>query len=194
MPKALTHLVRYKLGIDQAQTQTTQAERDCVAKYAKGKKLCVEIGVYEGVTTATIASVLESDAILYGIDPFIAGRSGICWGLPIARSQISRTKSRCKVELVRAFSSEACKTLSGDFDFIFVDGDHSLEGIKQDWTNWSVRVVPGGIIGLHDTLVPSHNPRVAQLGSHQYFISHIQHDDRFEIVEQVDSLSILCRK
>jgi hypothetical protein len=46
---------------------------------------------------------------------------------------------------------------------------------------------------LHDTLVPPYNPGVAKLGSHKYFVEHIQHDARFEMVEQVDSLSILRR-
>jgi len=194
MPKALIHLSKYFLGLDNAQTQTTVAERECIRKYAQGKKRCVEIAVFEGVTTGTIASALDSDAILYAIDPFITGRSGICWGLPIARREIAKHRPKCKVKIVRAFSPEANKQIEGDFDFMFVDGDHSLEGIKQDWNDWSCRIVPGGIIGLHDTLVPKHNPNVANLGSHKYFIDHIQHDDRFEIVTQVDSLSMLRRK
>ena len=40
----------------------------------------METGVSEGVTTGTIASILETDAVLYAIDPFVKGRTGICWG------------------------------------------------------------------------------------------------------------------
>jgi hypothetical protein len=46
---------------------------------------------------------------------------------------------------------------------------------------------------LHDTQVPAHNPHVADLGSFQYFRDTISHDERFEIVEIVDSLSVLRR-
>lgn len=194
MARALLHMLKYLAGIDPAQTQTTEAERECITRHASGKKRCVEIGVFEGVTTGTIASTLDADATLFAIDPFIAGRAGICWGLPIAKREIAKHKPKCRVRFIRAFSPEANKQIDGDFDFIFIDGDHSLEGIKQDWKDWSVRVPPGGIIGLHDTIVPSHNPKVASLGSHKYFIDHIRYDDRFEIVDQIDSLTILRRK
>lgn len=194
MAQALVHFLKYLVGIDAAQTQTTPAERQCIKQFAVGRKRCAEIGVFEGVTTGTIASTLESDAVLYAIDPFIKGRIGICWGLPIAKREIARHRPKCQVRMVRAFSPEANKQIEGDFDFVFVDGDHSLEGIKQDWHDWAGRIMPDGIIGLHDTLVPKHNPNVAHLGSHKYFIEHIKYDDRFEIVAQVDSLSILRRK
>jgi predicted O-methyltransferase YrrM len=194
MASAFVHFLKYFTGIDVAQTQTTPAERDSIKQFAAGRKRCVEIGVFEGVTTGTIASILESDAILYAIDPFIKGRTGICWGLPIAKREIAKHRPRCRIEVVRAFSPEANKQIEGNFDFVFVDGDHSLEGIQQDWRDWSGRITSDGIIGLHDTLVPKHNPNVANLGSHKYFIEHIQHDDRFEIVAQVDSLSMLRRK
>jgi predicted O-methyltransferase YrrM len=88
-------------------------------------------------------------------------------------------------------SREACQHLTGMFDFIFVDGDHSLEGIACDWQDWSRRVIQGGIIALHDTRVPAHDPSVANLGSCLYFDSHISRDPRFTLVEQVDSLSVL---
>lgn len=37
-----------------------------------------------------------------------------------------------------------------DIDFLFLDGDHSYEGIKQDWELYSPFVKKGGIIALHD--------------------------------------------
>lgn len=193
MAKAFTHLIKYLLGLDQASTQTTQKERDAISRLAKGKKRVVEIGVYEGVTTGVIAKALNNDAILYGIDPFITGRIGICWGKAIAKRQAHKGKPVCKIEFVEKFSHEANKILEGEFDFIFIDGDHSWDGIVQDWDDWSARVDKGGIIALHDTVVPAHNPRVAQLGSHKYFVEHIQHDERFELVEQVDSLSMKAK-
>jgi predicted O-methyltransferase YrrM len=194
MPQALTHLIKYRLGLDEAQTQTTQYERDCISRYAVGKLRAVEIGVFEGVTTGVIASALPEGAELFGVDPFIAGRAGICWGKSIATKEAYHFKPRCHISFVEEFSHEASLKIDGTFDFVFIDGDHSLQGIIQDWDDWSARVDAGGIIALHDTVVPAHNPNVANLGSHRYFLDHIQHDDRFEIIEQVDSLSILRRK
>lgn len=193
MPKAFLHLIRYCLSLDSAETQTTQAERTTVAKYATGRLRAAEIGVFEGVTTGVIAQALDERGELYAIDPFIVGRVGICWSKPIARRQTYLGSPKCKIHFIERFSHQAAAQIEGIFDFIFIDGDHSLDGITQDWKDWSGRVPPGGIIALHDTVVPPHNPRVAQLGSHLYFCAHIQHDDRFVVVEQIDSLSILQR-
>lgn len=37
-------------------------------------------------------------------------------------------------------------------DFLFIDGDHSLEGVKQDFEMYSPFVRKGGIIAFHDAL------------------------------------------
>jgi predicted O-methyltransferase YrrM len=193
MASAVLHLLKYYARLEPAQNQTTAAERDAIARHARGRRRAVEIGVYEGVSTGVIAGALAADGVLYGIDPFFAGRLGICWGKPIAVREAHRQTPRCRIEFVELTSHAACEQLTGEFDFVFIDGDHSWDGIVQDWQDWSPRVQPGGIIALHDTLVPPHNPRVAQLGSHRYFVQHIQHDERFRIIEQVDSLSVLQR-
>jgi len=35
-------------------------------------------------------------------------------------------------------------------DFLFIDGDHSVEAVKNDWNNYSPLVGSGGIIAFHD--------------------------------------------
>ena len=35
-------------------------------------------------------------------------------------------------------------------DFLFIDGDHSYEGVKKDFENYRPLVSNGGCIGLHD--------------------------------------------
>ena len=190
---AVAHFLKYYAGLEAAHTQTTADERMAVAKWATGKHRAVEIGVYEGVTTRVIAQSLARNAELYGVDPFFTGRLGICWSKPIARREVHLAQSTCRVEFVEKLSFDAAQEISGEFDFIFIDGDHSWEGIRQDWLDWSARVISYGIIALHDTRVPKHNPRVAEFGSRKYFDQHISHDTRFELVEQVDSLSVLRR-
>lgn len=39
----------------------------------------------------------------------------------------------------------------GPYDFIFIDGDHTYEGVKADWENYKDMVRPGGAVGFHDT-------------------------------------------
>ena len=191
--RTLTHFLFYHVGLNRANTQTTAAERDSIAEFARTSRRAVEIGVYEGVTTGTIAAALPKDSVLYAVDPFLAGRAGICWGRAIAKREARRSQPQCSIEFIEAFSHQAVQKLDGMFDFVFIDGDHSWDGISQDWSDWSPRIGENGIIALHDTLVPPHDPSVANLGSHKYFVEHIQHDPRFAIVKQVDSLSILRR-
>jgi predicted O-methyltransferase YrrM len=192
--EAFTHTVRYLLGWDTAATQTTAPEREAIAKYARDRRLAVEIGVYEAVSTVAMGRSLAPGAILYAVDPFLPGRLGICWNRIIARREVERAKLPCEVSFIRTTSHEALERIRDpEIDFLFIDGDHSLEGITQDWHDWSARVAKGGFVLLHDTHVPAHNPHVADLGSFQYFRDYISRDDRFEIIEIVDSLSVLRR-
>ena len=49
--------------------------------------------------------------------------------------------------------------LGGDrLDFLFIDGDHSLEGVTADYRNYAALVAPGGLIGFHD-IVPDFTTR-----------------------------------
>lgn len=55
-----------------------------------------------------------------------------------------------------AGDSQAPSTLEraapfGPFDFLFIDGDHSYQGVRADWLTWSPLVRPGGLVAFHDT-------------------------------------------
>ena len=41
-------------------------------------------------------------------------------------------------------------------DFLFIDGDHSYEGVKQDYEMYSPLVRKGGIIAFHDAGITDH--------------------------------------
>lgn len=42
--------------------------------------------------------------------------------------------------------------LAGEqFDFAFIDGDHSYQGVRADWDAWTTLVRSGGIVAFHDT-------------------------------------------
>jgi predicted O-methyltransferase YrrM len=193
--RTLWHALRYLAGTESPHTQTSERERDALARYAQGRKRAVEIGVYEGATTVTLARAMKGagGGTLYAVDPFFPGRAGFCWSELIARSAVRRAGVADTVAFVKSLSSEAAARLDGQFDMVFIDGDHSLEGITRDWADWSARIAPDGVLALHDTRVPEHNPSVRELGSYRYFESHIRNDARFRLVEQVDSLSVLRR-
>ncbi len=51
-------------------------------------------------------------------------------------------------------TSDKAKTfLAGDkLDILFIDGDHTYEGVKRDFELWSPLVQPGGYVIFHDIL------------------------------------------
>jgi len=190
---AFFHLLKYYCAIDRPHTQTTLAEQEAVRRYARGRRQAVEIGVYEGVNTQIIGSSIASGGKLYGIDPFVKGRLGLCYYKLIALRHIGYELLRSKVQLINAYSHEAADRVPNDLDFVFIDGDHSLEGITNDWNLYASKMVSGGYILLHDTTAPSSGSPVEKFGSCLYFESTIRHDKRFVHVATVDSLNILQR-
>lgn len=53
--------------------------------------------------------------------------------------------------LIKGYSHDVAETWQKKIDFIFIDGDHSYEGVKQDFDDWFPKVSKGGIIFLHDS-------------------------------------------
>ncbi len=185
------HWLLYRFGLRAPHTQTTAAERACLAQYAAGRKRLVEIGVMHGVSTAVLCGAMDPEAVLTAIDPHPAGRLGVSFERLVAQHEIRRCR-RGRVVLDRRLSHEAVQGWAGPIDFLFIDGDHSWNGIDRDWRDWSVHLAPGGIVALHDSRVP---PGVvsAPLDSVRYTTNVILADARFKLVTGVDSLTILER-
>jgi len=192
--KTVRHYLSVRLGLDIPQTQTTEAERVTLKEYLPGKKRIVEIGVFEGFTTRLLAEASDTDATVYGVDPFFSGRVGISWGRKITETYNHTHIKNGKLKLIPTLSTEVGEQVPDKIDYVFIDGDHSLRVFTEDWTYWSVRVRTGGIIALHDTLHGPGQSSEREFGSHKYFRSHIQHDERFDIVDRQDSLSVLKKK
>jgi predicted O-methyltransferase YrrM len=43
--------------------------------------------------------------------------------------------------------------MTGPLDLLFLDGDHTFEGVAQDFTMWGPLVRKGGLIAFHDTVL-----------------------------------------
>lgn len=66
-----------------------------------------------------------------------------------AREFIRRRRPR--VALHEADTATAASFFSGgSLDLVFVDADHSYEGVKRDIAHWLRKVKPGGWLGGHD--------------------------------------------
>jgi cephalosporin hydroxylase len=121
-----------------------------IVKKMKPRVVC-EIGSDKGGTLYLWSKVIPDDGMLIGID------------LPrLYRKSLNRftrrfVKEGQRIHFIRQDShSLECfnrlKTvLNGKkIDFLFIDGDHSYEGVKQDFQLYSPLVRKGGIVGFHD--------------------------------------------
>ncbi|TND05913.1 MAG: O-methyltransferase-like protein [Bacteroidetes bacterium] len=133
-------------------------------------QVVVEIGTANGGTLFMASRVAADDALLISIDlpqgPYGGGYPE--WKVPVYNS-FSRRKQ--KIELVRDDSHAAHtfenlkKSLGGKpIDYLFIDGDHSYAGVKQDFEMYSPLVRPGGIIVFHDIVThPDESTNVYKL-------------------------------
>lgn len=62
----------------------------------------------------------------------------------------------------QATLAELADLLADDrVDLLFIDGDHTLDGVTADFTMYSPLVRPGGLVGFHDILTHPNMPYVA---------------------------------
>ena len=179
------------MGLEAPITQTSIAERDTLKEFASGKNRIAEIGVFHGVNTLTFREVMATDAALIAIDPFersFFGIRGYGWARRIAHREVLKSNNG-SVVWIEDFGS---KTPSRQdvkhllpVDFIFIDGDHSWEGLQGDWLSWSSHIIKGGIVALHDSR------NCNNCGSEKFTNEVILKDNRFQFVKAIDSLTVI---
>lgn len=119
----------------------------------------LEIGTAGGGTLFLFTRAALPDATIISIDlpggPFGGGYPR--WKIPLYKSF---ARDHQKIHLIRADSHNPetfreVKEILGDklIDFLFIDGDHSYEGVKKDFEIYAALVKKGGIIAFHD-IVP----------------------------------------
>lgn len=93
---------------------------------------------------------MAPDGTMYLIDPYTDNTIGnVSFALRAARSLVEPV-SRGRVQWLRGYSHEAAREWSRSIDFLFIDGDHSYDGVRRDWDEWSPHVRGDGLIALHD--------------------------------------------
>ena len=181
--------VGYRLGLVAADTQTTGAERACLARHAAGRRHVVELGVMHGATTAVLRSVIDPDGVVTGIDPHPPGRLRVSFERLVAARETAK-HPRGRVVLLRKRSTEAALTWRSPIDFLFIDADHEWNAIERDWRDWTPHVTVGGLVALHDSR------RVAgrdDLDSVRFTTEVVLNDPRFRVEDAVDSLTVMRR-
>ncbi len=194
--RVLIHFALWSLRLAPPETQTSHAERECLTRHASGKRRLVEIGTWHGVTACCLRRVMAPDGVLICVDPFPPGRFRFSAQRVIAYIELSRITNGT-LRWMRVTGAEAGRTYSAAnnprVDFLFIDGDHSYEAIREDWETWSPLVAAGGIVALHDSR-SSPSRRIDSAGSVAYTREVIARDHRFCTIDTVESLTVLARR
>lgn len=129
-----------------------QDELARMLEHVRGKTSLLEIGSSFGGTLKRMASVMPKGARIVSVDL-------ACDSTPKFLNPLASLKDTCRklgllgatVDLIVGDSHSpdvvAAVSQHAPFDFGFIDGDHSYEGVKQDWENYGPLCK---VVGLHD--------------------------------------------
>jgi predicted O-methyltransferase YrrM len=171
--------------------QCLQRKWELVALMARVRRtrpeMVVEIGTYRGGTLRCWAHVCPKHTTMISID-----LPGGAFGGGYSADDAVRFKSFCKpgqtLHSLRADShadgtrNDVIRLLDGrPIDFLFIDGDHSYEGVKADFEIYGPQVRRGGTIALHDILPQMSH---ADCRVHQFWAELTEHFDTEEYVDR----------
>lgn len=127
-------------------------------------KNILEIGVFKGGTIQAWVEVADPSAYILGVD-LPNGKYGGGFDDLEKRNIEALAKDNQKIELYALDSHEdstleLIKGKCNEFDFIFIDGDHTLEGVTKDFEMYKSLLKKGGVIAFHDVVVHTLYPEV----------------------------------
>jgi MMP 1-O-methyltransferase len=129
-----------------------------LARRCKGRGVIVEIGSWKGKSTIWLSkgSLAGSGTCIHAIDPHTGSpEHSEMFGKVWTFEEFQRNISRAKVDQVVVphvdFSTAVAQTFDKPVEFIFIDGLHEYEGVKDDFEAWYPKVIEGGRMAFHDT-------------------------------------------
>ncbi len=118
------------------------------------KMKMIEIGSYIGESTMIFADYFKE---VVSVDPFLDGYdmddpACHCWPFSMVYNQfLINTLPHSNIKSIRLKSDEAVEVVRHQqWDFVYIDGLHTYDGVMKDIENYKHLVKPGGFIGGHD--------------------------------------------
>jgi predicted O-methyltransferase YrrM len=140
----------------------------------------VEIGSFKGKSTVMLATVAAHYGLgpVVAIDPHTAPSAtdpAIAAGASTFKEFVASVRNAGvaeHVEVHRTYSREIAKGWNRPIRLLWIDGDHTYHGAKEDFDLFAAHLVRGGVVALHDTLNAFEGPI-------RVFVEEILRSDRF---------------
>jgi cephalosporin hydroxylase len=163
-----------------------------LAEYKKLDASCVmEIGTANGGTLFAHCKLASDNALLISLDlpDGLFGGGYPEWKIPVYEEF---AKSNQSLYLLRADShlketETQIRSILKDrmLDYLFIDGDHTYEGVKEDFEMYSPLVKKGGMIVFHD--IADHEESSCKV---DVFWNEVKND--YEHIEFVKDKNVGC--
>lgn len=143
----------------------------------------LEIGRYRGGSAVLFAVAMDDNSKLTSVDNL----TKIGCDDQALKNVLKRFGLSHKVELI-VQDSTSVKTEPNSYDLIFIDGDHTYEGVMKDYEHWKYAVKPGGHLLFHDAV---YGRRFASVNNGPAFcVEDIQKNDyrQFKKVKEIGSI------
>ena len=119
-----------------------------------GFNVGAEIGVESGAYSEVLCKA-NPNLYLYCIDAWKPYKGymdyAYCATLDKAYETAIKTLSPYGVDIIRKFSMDALQDIPDEsLDFVYIDGNHTLQYVINDICEWSKKVKKGGIVSGHD--------------------------------------------
>lgn len=110
----------------------------------------VEIGAYVGRSTHVLCTTANlRNSMVITIDPFLPAFDGWHHSDPKTAFTENVLNKFNNLTLIEGYSAEVHEQILF-CDFLFIDGDHSYEGVKTDCKLYLPKLKPGARVAFHD--------------------------------------------
>ena len=194
-PSPLGRYRRYSRPVDGWLTRNEEAALFRIARQVAPHQCIVELGSWFGRSAILLGggSATGRGAPVFAVDLFqpagcakelLEQRTGDAdrdfWNK--FQQNIRSAGLDGRVTAIRSETAPLGDTWNGPpVGFLFIDADHSYEGVRRDWHSWKGRLAPGGRVAFHDY----QNPAYAGV---RRFVDELLQSGSLRSLEQHDSL------
>lgn len=144
--------LRHALNVE---SHMTIDERLVLYKLSTSKSVIAEIGSYIGASACCFGAAASSDKNTQIICIDTWNNDAMTEGNRDTWAEFKKNTTSFSdfIVPVRGFSTdvvEQVRKTANIFDLLFIDGDHSYEGVKADWEAYKCFLKPGSVVVFHD--------------------------------------------